>query len=129
MAARNDRHFAFSAGCLVLLTLACASYQDGQFEVTSGRFFDYHYVPRIQDHQTLEEELLQWLGPPLETTTAADGTKTLRYFAVRERQNIESRLFSRHVYTQTVEHELVVKVSGGLITAHDYKSRTQESER
>lgn len=127
LAAHNDLFIAVIA--LVLLATGCASFHDGPFEVVDGRFFDYRHVSRIQDHRTSESELLEWLGPPLELTTAADGTKVYRYFVVRERKNIESRGFGRRVHVQTVENELVARISGGLVVAHDYKSRSHEATR
>ena len=121
------RVFVVLLGILASFTEACASYRDGPFVPVQGRFFDYRVVEQIQDHETTEEQLLEWLGVPWETETATDGTKTLRFFVVQERENVERRRLSKRVYLQTVTHELVVTVSAGVITSHLYSTESQDS--
>jgi hypothetical protein len=114
-------------GVLASFAEACTSYRDGPFVPVKGRFFDYRLVAEIQDHQTTEEQLVEWLGLPLEAEAAPDGTKTLRYFVVRERESVERSLSSKRTYVLTVTHELVVAVSAGVITSHHYSTESEDS--
>lgn len=111
---------------LLLFLSACASYRDGAFEVVEGRFFDARKVSQITDHRTAEAEILEWFGAPLEVKPAEDGSRTLRYFAVRSRDAVERRLLRRRVHNQTVRQELLVRVSRGLVIEHSFTTKTEE---
>ena len=102
----------------------CTSFSDGAFRQINGRFFDDRLVESIVNGQTREEQILAWFGPPESVVTSDNGIKTMRYYSVRMRRSVERRLFSKKSYEQTVEQELTVTSLLGLVTSHQYRSRT-----
>jgi hypothetical protein len=102
----------------------CTSFSDGAFRQIDGRFFDDRLVENIVDGQTREEQILAWFGSPESVLTSDTGIKTMRYHSIRTRRSVERRLFSKKIYEQTVEQELILTSALGLVTSHQYRSRT-----
>lgn len=116
------RHLFWSS-CF-FLAFGCASFSDGAFRQIEGQFFDDRLVGNIVDEQTTEEQILAWFGPPELVSTSDGGMKNIRYYSVRTRRSVERRVFVEEIHDQTVEQELILTISLGLVTSHQYRSRS-----
>jgi outer membrane protein assembly factor BamE (lipoprotein component of BamABCDE complex) len=107
----------------VVVMFAC-SHLDGPFVQIEGAHFDSTHVEDIADGLTLEPDVRRFFGTPLQVTEG--DTRILRYYSVRRRENIETKLLRKTMHWQAVEQELVVRIHDGRVVNHTYSTKTTQ---
>jgi len=123
------RAFAWLPILVAMACLACTAYRDGAYKVIAGEYFDTRLVSQIEDGVTTQEQVIEWFGDPLETNSDS-AAEVWRYYVIRERENVENPLLGgKTIHVQTVDQELVIQLSGGVVTSHEFRGESQESVR
>jgi len=103
---------------------ACGHF-DYPFVQIEGRHFSIDALDSIVDGVTSEEEVLSAFGVPFEQQDSPS-SRTLRYYSVRRRENVEKGLLTTRRYFQTVTQELRFIVVSGVVVQHRYETNTKE---